>query len=267
MRNSSIVLAWLIVRGLHAKFRTLSRAPVDSSCICGRRSAGSRQAAGPRRQPPQDPGRSHPRPSAKRPRSRRAISCPALGHNLGDDVKHLPRMNTVYFLAGGGARRAAVHPCDDDINQQLSGSARSRDLLQAREVHRQHRRSCSARAPTTYLIGRGKKNRRLQHLGMDEIEGQLLAGAIVLGLKESVRRERPVTERRHPARRASRFRRATPPRRSPRRPSCSSTWATRPASRPTWSRPTSRCRGCTTTSTSRATSSSARRSASSSAAR
>src|SRR5205085_4180296 len=27
----------------------------------------------------------------------------ALFHNLGDDVKHLPRMNSVYWLAGGAA--------------------------------------------------------------------------------------------------------------------------------------------------------------------
>jgi len=27
----------------------------------------------------------------------------ALVHNLGDDVKHLPRQNSIYWLAGGGA--------------------------------------------------------------------------------------------------------------------------------------------------------------------
>src|SRR4029453_6344543 len=34
----------------------------------------------------------------------------ALFHNLGDDVKHMPRMNSVYWLAGGAALAAIVHP-------------------------------------------------------------------------------------------------------------------------------------------------------------
>src|SRR4029079_10018283 len=49
-----------------------------------------------------------------------------------------------------------------------------------------------AAGTTTYVIGRVKKNRRLQHLGMDELEGQIIAGALVIGLRESVRRERPL---------------------------------------------------------------------------
>jgi hypothetical protein len=54
--------------------------------------------------PPQDPQKPPPR-SAKRPRSRRAISS-ALVHNLGDDVKHLPRLNTVYWLAAAARGRS-----------------------------------------------------------------------------------------------------------------------------------------------------------------
>src|SRR5256885_6409975 len=46
----------------------------------------------------------------------------ALFHNLGDDVKHLPRKNSVYFLAGGGALALLVHPSDNKINRRLEGS-------------------------------------------------------------------------------------------------------------------------------------------------
>src|SRR4029078_1388433 len=49
-----------------------------------------------------------------------------------------------------------------------------------------------AAGTTTYVIGRVKKNHRARHPGMDELEGQIMAGALVIGLKESVRRERPL---------------------------------------------------------------------------
>jgi len=46
----------------------------------------------------------------------------ALGHNLLDDMKHLPRRNSVYWLVGGGVAALAVHPLDDDVNRRLLGS-------------------------------------------------------------------------------------------------------------------------------------------------
>ena len=46
----------------------------------------------------------------------------ALVHNLGDDVKHLPRKNSFYWLAGGGAAALAVHPADDNINRHFEGT-------------------------------------------------------------------------------------------------------------------------------------------------
>ena len=117
----------------------------------------------------------------------------SLGHNLKDDVRHLPRWNTVYFLAGGGAAALAIHPLDDEINERLEGSGAAETFFKAGKYIGNTGVLLGAGA-ATYLIGRGKKNGRLQHLGMDEIEGQLLAGAIVLGIKQSVRRDRPVRE-------------------------------------------------------------------------
>jgi membrane-associated phospholipid phosphatase len=117
----------------------------------------------------------------------------ALFHNLGDDVKHLPRLNSVYWLAGGGAAALAIHPWDDEINERLGGSGAAETFFKPGKVIGNTAVLLSAGA-TAYLVGRGTKNDRVQHLGMDEIEAQLLAGAIVIGLKESVRRERPVRE-------------------------------------------------------------------------
>src|SRR5438874_1854085 len=47
----------------------------------------------------------------------------ALGHNLVDDVKHIPRRNSVYWLAGGTALALAVHPEDGKINRRLLGNS------------------------------------------------------------------------------------------------------------------------------------------------
>src|SRR5262249_24858712 len=46
----------------------------------------------------------------------------ALSHNLLDDLKHMPRRNSVYWLAAGSVGALAVHPFDDEINQRLVGS-------------------------------------------------------------------------------------------------------------------------------------------------
>ncbi len=115
----------------------------------------------------------------------------SLGHNLKDDITHLPRKNTLYFLAGGGAIALAVHPNDNKINRRLEGSGTAETFFGPGKYIGQTPVLLGAGA-AAYLIGRGKGNRRLQHLGMDQIEAQLLAGAIVIGLKEAVRRERPI---------------------------------------------------------------------------
>lgn len=115
----------------------------------------------------------------------------SLGHNLKDDVKHLPRKNTAYFLAGGGALALLVHPNDNKINRRLEGAGAADTFFKSGKIIGQTPVLLGAGA-AAYLIGRGRGNARLQHLGMDEIEAQLLAGAIVIGLKEAVRRDRPI---------------------------------------------------------------------------
>ena len=115
----------------------------------------------------------------------------ALVHNLLDDIKHLPRQNSVYFLAGGGALALAVHPNDNKINRRLEGVGSAETFFRPGKIVGNTAVILGAGA-ASYLIGRSTHSRRLQHLGMDEIEAQILAGALVIGLKESVRRDRPI---------------------------------------------------------------------------
>ncbi len=115
----------------------------------------------------------------------------ALGHNLKDDVKHLPRKNSLYFLAGGGAVALLVHPNDNKINRRLEGSGAAETFFGPGRIVGQTPVLLGA-GLTSYIVGRARHNNRMQHLGMDEIEAELLASAFVIGLKESVRRERPI---------------------------------------------------------------------------
>ena len=111
----------------------------------------------------------------------------ALGHNLADDVKHIPRRNSVYWLAGGIGLAYAVHPVDRTFNQHLIGHS---NPFVAGEAIGELPTILGAGA-AAYVFGRAKGHTRLQHLGMDEIESALLSEGIVEGAKEIIRRPRP----------------------------------------------------------------------------
>ena len=117
---------------------------------------------------------------------------PALGHGLVDDLKHLPRRNTAYWFAGGGALALAVHPKDQSINRHLAGSAAvNRFWVPAEYVGSAY--ILLGAAGATYVIGRATDSPRARHLGMDELEGVILAGGLSSVMKIAVRRQRPVS--------------------------------------------------------------------------
>ena len=115
---------------------------------------------------------------------------PALFGNMLDDVKHIPRRNTAYWLAGGAALTAAVHPFDTTLNERLVGS----DVADAAFKPGHIIGSTPVQlvsSITTYLIGSLNHQPRARHLGMDLLEAQLLSEGITQGIKQVVRRERP----------------------------------------------------------------------------
>ena len=135
---------------------------------------------------PDDQARQDPLPEPEKP-TRGFVS--ALGHNLVDDVKHLPRRNSVYWLVGGGIAALAVHPVDDDINRRLLGSDLSNAFIPGKFIgSTQVQLGASI---TTYIIGRARHQGRVEHIGMDLLEAQLLSEGIVQLTKVAVRRERP----------------------------------------------------------------------------
>jgi hypothetical protein len=149
------------------------------------------QDPAPQKPAPPEPGQKPPAAVGEEGTKPTRSFLPALGHNLLDDLKHLPRKNSLYFLAGGSALALAVHPYDDNINRRLEGSGAAETFFKPGKYIGQTPVLLAAGA-TAYIVGRGTHSGHLQHLGMDEIEAQLLAGAIVIGVKEAVRRDRPV---------------------------------------------------------------------------
>jgi membrane-associated phospholipid phosphatase len=114
----------------------------------------------------------------------------ALFHNMGDDVKHMPRMNSVYWLAGGAALAAAVHPADHRINAHLVNSSTNNLWVPGKVIGATE--TILGASFATYIIGRSEKMNRLQHLGMDELEAAILTEGIVEGAKQIGRRPRPL---------------------------------------------------------------------------
>ena len=115
----------------------------------------------------------------------------ALGRNLVDDLKHLPRRNSLYWLAGGAAMAAAAHPADLRVNRRLSGSAAADNFfipgkwIGMTEVQ-------VAASFVTYFVGRSNHHPRVQHLGMDLLEAQILSEGLVWAAKAAFRRPRPL---------------------------------------------------------------------------
>jgi len=114
-----------------------------------------------------------------------------LAHNLVDDVRHLPRRNSVYFLAGGSALALAVHPADKKINRHLLGSPAWDHFFVPGKVLGRTELQVGA-GILTYAIGRARGADRARHLGMDLMEAQLLSDALVEVIKVAVRRPRPL---------------------------------------------------------------------------
>lgn len=114
----------------------------------------------------------------------------ALVHNLGDDVKHMPRQNSIYWLVGGGGLALAVHPADNKVNRHFLGStAVSNFYVPGKYIGSTYVQIGTSL--TTYIVGRATEQPRTQHIGMDLLEAQILSETIVEGIKLAVRRQRP----------------------------------------------------------------------------
>ena len=114
----------------------------------------------------------------------------ALGHNLGDDLKHIPRRNSWYWWGGGAALALAVHPEDKKINARLINHSTDGMWTPGHIIG--NTGFILGASAATYFIGRATDSHRAQHLGMDLIESSILSEGIVEGMKLVARRPRPI---------------------------------------------------------------------------
>ena len=117
----------------------------------------------------------------------------SLFHNLGDDLKHIPRRNSLYWLAAGSGLALAVHNEDNKINRHLRGSDFADTAFKPGKFIGSLPFILGA-GTATYLAGRTGDRYRAKHLGTDIIESAILSEGIVEAIKYSVRRERPLRE-------------------------------------------------------------------------
>jgi membrane-associated phospholipid phosphatase len=140
--------------------------------------------------PPSTPAREQ-EPVQVAPESPHRGFASTLVHQLGTDLKRIPRRNSLYWLAGGTALALAVHPADDEINERLAGSDFADAFFAPGKVLGSSPFVLSA-AAATYIWGRTKSQPRVRHLGMDLIESTILAEGLTQLIKVAVRRDRPI---------------------------------------------------------------------------
>jgi membrane-associated phospholipid phosphatase len=112
--------------------------------------------------------------------------------NLGDDLKHVPRKNSLYWVAAGTALGLAVHPIDDDLNAHLAGGFSDKFFAPGKVIGSFP--FLLGTSIMTYVVGRAGDHPRVKHLGSDLLEATLLSEGITQGIKAIVRRDRPIDE-------------------------------------------------------------------------
>ena len=114
----------------------------------------------------------------------------ALVKDLGNDIKHIPSKENLFWVGVGGGLALAAHPFDDDVNQSLTNSDFAKSFFRPGEVIGELP-TLLTMAVTTYAVGRIGDKPKVSHLGMDLIQALAISEMMVQTLKYTTRRERP----------------------------------------------------------------------------
>ena len=102
----------------------------------------------------------------------------------------LPTRTNVAWLAGGGAAALAVHPGDTAVSRHFTSSARLYQIFGAGGFIGSAAVQLGS-GVGAYSVGRWANRPCLGAIGADLLQAQLVAEALTLGVKYSVRRTRP----------------------------------------------------------------------------
>ncbi len=119
--------------------------------------------------------------------------------DTGRDFTSFPqRKSTWVLLAAGGALALAAHPADDYVQSHIVGNTTADRIFSVGKVLGSGGFQAGT-ALTLYFVGRHltkgePRTHRLTHIGFDLMRTQIVAQAIVHGIKYSVQRDRPTGE-------------------------------------------------------------------------
>ena len=114
----------------------------------------------------------------------------AMVKGLGDDFKHLPSKENLFWTGVGGGLALAVHPADESVNQTMVNSDFAHDFFKFGSYLGELYTLLPA-AATLDAVGRVKDQPKVSHLGMDLLRSLAVSETLVNALKYTTRRERP----------------------------------------------------------------------------
>src|SRR5262249_53343749 len=114
----------------------------------------------------------------------------AMIKDLGDDVKHLPSKENLFWAGLGGGLALAAHPFDDNVNRSLVNSDFAHNFFKLGEPLGELPTLLGV-AAGTYVFGRIKDQPKVSHLGMDLIQALAVSEGLTQTLKYATHRERP----------------------------------------------------------------------------
>ena len=141
-------------------------------------------------------------PAAPPPTEPEHTGIQALVRTIGADFAALPKRRSTWVIVGIGAAGALLaHPADDDLNARLVGSRSVSRFFAAGKwlgstyVH-------AGVSMGLYAVGRyvlphadgEPKTNKVSHLGYDLLRAQIVSHALVNGIKQTSRRDRPTGE-------------------------------------------------------------------------
>jgi PAP2 superfamily len=114
----------------------------------------------------------------------------AMVKEIGSDVKKLPSRENLMWVAIGSGLALAVHPADDNVNEELLENTTAAKIFKPGAILGQSY-TLLAIASTIYATGRIKNEPRVSHVGSDLIQAIVIAEGLTQALKYTTRRERP----------------------------------------------------------------------------
>jgi hypothetical protein len=133
-------------------------------------------------------------PDARSVRPYTTTTKPSLWRDLfadtATDIRHVPSRQTLGWLTIGVAAAAGARPADSHVSSSLANARQLEEPLEPGALIGSTPLQLGMSA-ATYVIGRATGSPRMAAVGADLFRAELVAQALTMAMKESVRRRRP----------------------------------------------------------------------------